>query len=248
MIIEVKKLQKKFGDNEVLKGIDLSVERGEVICLIGSSGSGKSSLLRTITGLETVDAGEIWVEGVPVHEPKRTSEVHKHVGMVYQQFNLFPHLTALENVSLALRRVKKMSKRDAEEAAMTSITRVGLAEKAKQYPSQLSGGQQQRIAIARAIAMEPKVMLFDEATSALDPELVGEVTRVMKQLAADGMTMMVVTHEMGFARDTADRVMFLDSGVIVEEGTPEKIFTAPEHERTRRFLKRVLGDDERDGE
>jgi polar amino acid transport system ATP-binding protein len=240
MIIEAKDVRKSFGDLEVLKGIDLSVARGEVIVIIGASGSGKSTLLRTVNNLETVDSGEIWVAGVPVHDPRRAHEVHRDVGMVYQQFNLFPHLTALQNTTLALRKVKRMSKVDAEALAMEKLQRVGLVEKAKSYPQQLSGGQQQRVAIARALAMEPKVMLFDEATSALDPELVGEVTNVMRELATEGMTMMVVTHEMGFARDTADRVIYVSDGCILEEGVPEQIFTAPQNERTQQFLQRVL--------
>ncbi|RNE67226.1 amino acid ABC transporter ATP-binding protein [Cryobacterium tepidiphilum] len=240
MIVDVKDVRKSFGDVEVLKGIDLSVEKGEVIVIIGASGSGKSTLLRTINNLETIDSGEIWVDGTAVHDPKAAHNVHRDVGMVFQQFNLFPHLTALKNVTLALRRVKRMSKDEAEKVAMEALAKVGLAEKAGNYPQQLSGGQQQRVAIARALAMAPKIMLFDEATSALDPELVGEVTKVMRDLAQEGMTMLVVTHEMGFARDTADRVLFVDSGVIVEQGAPEQIFTAPSNPRTQQFLHRVL--------
>jgi polar amino acid transport system ATP-binding protein len=240
VIIDVKNVHKRFGDHEVLRGIDLTVQQGEVVVIIGASGSGKSTLLRTINNLESIDSGEIWVSGIPVHEPKQADQVHRHIGMVFQQFNLFPHLTALGNATLALRKVKKLPKKDAEARALESLARVGLAEKAKSYPAQLSGGQQQRVAIARALAMEPKIMLFDEATSALDPELVGEVTTVMRTLAAEGMTMMVVTHEMGFARDTADRVVFVSEGSILEEGPPERIFSAPTHERTKQFLHRTL--------
>jgi polar amino acid transport system ATP-binding protein len=240
MIIDVKQVRKSFAGTEVLRGVDLAVDKGEAVVVIGASGSGKSTLLRTINNLESIDAGEIWVDGVPVHEPHSAHLVHRHVGMVFQQFNLFPHLTALKNVTLALRRVKKLRTPEADELGMAALQRVGLGEKAKSYPSQLSGGQQQRIAIGRAIAMEPAVMLFDEATSALDPELVGEVTRVMRQLAEEGMTMLVVTHEMGFARETADRVVFVDGGVVVEDAPPEQIFTHPQHARTRRFLQRTL--------
>lgn len=240
MIIEAKDVRKSFGDVEVLRGVNLQVQKGEVIVIIGASGSGKSTLLRTINNLETIDSGEIWVSGVPVHDPKVAHTVHRDVGMVFQQFNLFPHLTALENATLALKRVKKMSPSDAKARAMEALDRVGLAEKSGFYPQQLSGGQQQRVAIARALSMDPKIMLFDEATSALDPELVGEVTAVMRELAAEGMTMLVVTHEMGFARETADRVLFVSAGSILEEGTPDQIFSAPENPRTQQFLQRVL--------
>jgi polar amino acid transport system ATP-binding protein len=240
MIVQVTDVRKRFGDNEVLRGVSVSVEVGEVIAIIGASGSGKSTLLRVINGLETVDSGDIVVNGVEVHDRRAAHEVHQYVGMVFQQFNLFPHLTALDNAALALRKVKKMKREHAREVAMVSLERVGLAEKALAYPQQLSGGQQQRVAIARALAMQPQVMLFDEATSALDPELVGEVTKVMRGLAAEGMTMLVVTHEMGFARDTADRVLYFDNGVIGEEGTAEQIFTSPTNPRLRQFLSRVL--------
>jgi len=240
VIIDVKDVHKRFGNHEVLRGVDLTVQQGEVVVIIGASGSGKSTLLRTINNLESIDSGEIWVSGIPVHEPKQADHVHRHIGMVFQQFNLFPHLTALGNATLALRKVKKLPKKDAEARALESLVKVGLAEKANSYPAQLSGGQQQRVAIARALAMEPKIMLFDEATSALDPELVGEVTTVMRKLADEGMTMMVVTHEMGFARDTADRVVFVGDGSILEEGPPERIFSAPTHERTKQFLHRTL--------
>jgi polar amino acid transport system ATP-binding protein len=241
VIITVKDIHKSFGDNEVLKGIDLAVSKGEVIAIIGASGSGKSTLLRAINSLESIDAGEIWVSGVPVHDRKRAHEVHTKVGMVFQQFNLFPHLTVLQNTTLALRKSRKMTTEAATERARIVLDRVGLLWKESSYPVQLSGGQQQRVAIARALAMEPEVMLFDEATSALDPELVGEVLAVMKGLATEGMTMLVVTHEMGFARDVADRVLFVSEGRILEEGPPQQIFTQPAHERTRQFLARALG-------
>ncbi|PFG29914.1 amino acid ABC transporter ATP-binding protein [Paramicrobacterium agarici] len=240
MIVDVKDVHKRFGDNEVLRGVSVSVEAGEVIAIIGASGSGKSTLLRTINGLETVDSGEIAVNGVRVHERKTAREVHQYVGMVFQQFNLFPHLSALDNATLALRKVKRMKREQAREVARSALERVGLADKASAYPQQLSGGQQQRVAIARALSMQPQVMLFDEATSALDPELVGEVTKVMRELAEEGMTMLVVTHEMGFARETADRILYFDSGVIGEEGSPEQIFTDPKNPRLRQFLHRVL--------
>ncbi|WP_337458874.1 amino acid ABC transporter ATP-binding protein [Microbacterium sp. KHB019] len=240
MIVDVSDVRKRFGDNEVLRGVSVSVEAGEVIAIIGASGSGKSTLLRAINGLETVDSGEIVVNGVQVHDRKSAHDVHKYVGMVFQQFNLFPHLNAVDNAALALRKVKKMKRDQAREVAMTALERVGLAEKAQSYPQQLSGGQQQRVAIARALAMQPQVMLFDEATSALDPELVGEVTKVMRGLASEGMTMLVVTHEMGFARETADRVLYFDGGVIGEEGPPEQIFSSPTNPRLRQFLSRVL--------
>jgi polar amino acid transport system ATP-binding protein len=240
MIIDVKDVHKSFGETEVLRGIDLTVDKGEVIVIIGASGSGKSTLLRTINGLETIDSGEIWVAGVPVHDPKAAHNVHRDVGMIFQQFNLFPHLNALENAMLALRKVKKMPKDDARQVALDALQRVGLAEKALSYPQQLSGGQQQRVAIARGLAMAPEIMLFDEATSALDPELVGEVTKVMHGLADDGMTMLVVTHEMGFAKETADRVLFVSDGLILEQGPPSQIFSAPENPRTQQFLHRIL--------
>jgi polar amino acid transport system ATP-binding protein len=211
-----------------------------VLVLIGASGSGKSTVLRIMSGLETADAGEVWVNQVPLHDARRAKEIRGHVGMVFQQFNLFPHKSALGNVTLALIKARKMSAADAKKRAMDALDRVGLADRAEHYPSQLSGGQQQRVAIARALAVEPGIMFFDEATSALDPELVGEVTEVMRGLARDGMTMVVVTHEMGFARKTADRVVFMDKGVIAEQGVPEQIFVSPQNERTRQFLHRVL--------
>ncbi len=240
MIIEMKGVHKRFDTLEVLKGIDLAVEKGEVLIIIGASGSGKSTMLRVINNLEDIQAGEVWVCGIPVHDRKQADAVHQRVGMVFQQFNLFPHLTAEKNVTLALRRVKKLPADEAHARAVASLSRVGLADKADAYPSALSGGQQQRVAIARALAMEPEIMLFDEATSALDPELVGEVTGVMRELASEGMTMLVVTHEMGFARDVGDRVVFVDEGMIAEQGPPSAIFTAPTNPRTQQFLARVL--------
>jgi polar amino acid transport system ATP-binding protein len=233
-------VSKSFGATQVLKEINLDVRPGEVLVLIGASGSGKSTVLRIMSGLETADAGEVWVNEVPLHDARRAKEIRGHVGMVFQQFNLFPHKTALGNVTLALIKARKMSQTDARKRAIDALDRVGLADRADHYPSQLSGGQQQRVAIARALAVEPGIMFFDEATSALDPELVGEVTEVMRGLARDGMTMVVVTHEMGFARKTADRVVFMDKGVIAEQGAPEDIFVNPQNERTRQFLHRVL--------
>lgn len=239
-IINLAGVSKSFGATQVLKEINLDVRPGEVLVLIGASGSGKSTVLRIMSGLETADAGEVWVNEVPLHDARRAREIRGHVGMVFQQFNLFPHKTALGNVTLALIKARKMSPADARKRAMDALDRVGLADRAEHYPSQLSGGQQQRVAIARALAVEPGIMFFDEATSALDPELVGEVTEVMRGLARDGMTMVVVTHEMGFARKTADRVVFMDKGVIAEQGAPEQIFVSPQNERTRQFLHRVL--------
>ncbi|AFT88979.1 amino acid ABC transporter ATP-binding protein [Paraburkholderia phenoliruptrix] len=239
-IIKLTRVGKSFGATQVLKEIDLDVRPGEVLVLIGASGSGKSTVLRIMSGLETADAGEVWVNDVPLHDARRAKEIRGHVGMVFQQFNLFPHKTALGNVTLALIKARKMSAADARKRGMEALDRVGLADRAEHYPSQLSGGQQQRVAIARALAVEPGIMFFDEATSALDPELVGEVTEVMRGLARDGMTMVVVTHEMGFARKTADRVVFMDKGVIAEQGAPEQIFVNPQNERTRQFLHRVL--------
>ena len=238
-IINLSGVSKSFGATQVLKEINLDVRPGEVLVLIGASGSGKSTVLRIMSGLETADAGEVWVNEVPLHDARRAKEIRGHVGMVFQQFNLFPHKTALGNVTLALIKARKMSPADARKRAMDALERVGLADRADHYPSQLSGGQQQRVAIARALAVEPGIMFFDEATSALDPELVGEVTEVMRWLARDGMTMVVVTHEMGFARKTADRVVFMDKGVIAEQGAPEDIFVNPQNERTRQFVHRV---------
>ncbi|MPW23418.1 ATP-binding cassette domain-containing protein [Paraburkholderia sp. CNPSo 3157] len=239
-VINLNGVSKSFGATKVLKEINLEVRPGEVLVLIGASGSGKSTVLRIMAGLETADSGEVWVNEVPLHEVRRAKEIRGHVGMVFQQFNLFPHKTALGNVTLALIKARKMSPADARKRAMDVLDRVGLADRAEHYPSQLSGGQQQRVAIARALAVEPGIMFFDEATSALDPELVGEVTEVMRGLARDGMTMVVVTHEMGFARKTADRVVFMDKGVIAEQGVPEQIFVTPQNERTKQFLHRVL--------
>ena len=239
-IINLSGVTKSFGTTQVLKQITLDVRQGEVLVLIGASGSGKSTVLRIMSGLETADAGEVWVNEVPLHNARRAREIRGHVGMVFQQFNLFPHKNALGNVSLALIKARKMNPADARKRAMEALDRVGLADRADHYPSQLSGGQQQRVAIARALAVEPGIMFFDEATSALDPELVGEVTEVMRGLARDGMTMVVVTHEMGFARKTADRVVFMDKGVIAEQGAPEQIFVNPQNERTQQFLHRVL--------
>ncbi|WP_436207617.1 amino acid ABC transporter ATP-binding protein [Caballeronia sp. LjRoot31] len=239
-IINLSGVTKSFGATQVLKQINLEVRQGEVLVLIGASGSGKSTVLRIMSGLETADAGEVWVNEVPLHDARRAREIRGHVGMVFQQFNLFPHKNALGNVSLALIKARKMNPADARKRAMDALDRVGLADRADHYPSQLSGGQQQRVAIARALAVEPGIMFFDEATSALDPELVGEVTEVMRGLARDGMTMVVVTHEMGFARKTADRVVFMDKGVIAEQGAPEQIFVNPQNERTQQFLHRVL--------
>ncbi len=239
-VINLTQVSKSFGSTQVLKSIDLDVRAGEVLVLIGASGSGKSTVLRIMSGLETADSGEVWVNDVPLHESRRAREIRGHVGMVFQQFNLFPHKTALGNVTLALIKARKMTPADARKRAMEALDRVGLADRAEHYPSQLSGGQQQRVAIARALAVEPSIMFFDEATSALDPELVGEVTEVMRGLARDGMTMVVVTHEMGFARKTADRVVFMDKGLVAEQGSPEHIFANPQNERTKQFLQRVL--------
>lgn len=238
--ITLSRITKSFGATQVLKEISLDVSPGEVLVLIGASGSGKSTVLRIMSGLETADGGEIWVNEVPLHDRKRSREICGHVGMVFQQFNLFPHKTALGNVTLALIKAQKLSEAEANKRGMAALTRVGLAERAHHYPAQLSGGQQQRVAIARALAVEPKIMFFDEATSALDPELVGEVMEVMRSLAREGMTMVVVTHEMGFARKTADRVVFMDQGVIAEQGSPEQIFVHPQNPRTQQFLSRVL--------
>jgi polar amino acid transport system ATP-binding protein len=242
---------KRFGRLEVLTGIDLEVQPGEVMCIIGPSGSGKSTFLRCINHLEKVDAGRLYVDGELVgykqkgdrlFELRENEVAHKRreIGMVFQRFNLFPHMTALENVTEAPIQVKGTSKAAARERAMALLEQVGLADKAASYPRQLSGGQQQRVAIARALAMEPKLMLFDEPTSALDPELVGDVLEVMRQLAADGMTMVVVTHEMEFAREVADTVVFMDGGVVVEAGAPDDVIRSPRHERTQAFLSRVL--------
>lgn len=240
-MITIEKLHKSFGDLEVLTGIDLQVAAHEAVCVIGPSGSGKSTLLRCVNGLETISSGTITVDGIDIGASKNNlATVRSEVGMVFQQFNLFPHMTVLDNITMAPMRVRKLSKADAVARAEKLLARVGLAEKRDAYPAQLSGGQQQRVAIARALAMEPKVMLFDEPTSALDPEIVGEVLEVMRSLAEEGMTMMVVTHEMGFAREVSDRVVFMDKGQIVEMGKPTEIFSNPQHERTQNFLNKVL--------
>ncbi len=239
--ISVKNLKKNFGQLEVLKGISLEVAEGEVVCLIGPSGSGKSTFLRCLNRLEKITAGEVTVDGHPISDLNvNINRVRENIGMVFQHFNLFPHLTVRENITLAPVELKKMDKAAASQKAEALLERVGLGDKADTYPGQLSGGQKQRVAIARALAMNPDIMLFDEPTSALDPEMVGEVLEVMKQLASDGMTMVVVTHEMGFAREVADRVIFMDEGFIVEEGTPEEIFGNPKEERTISFLNKVL--------
>lgn len=233
-------LEKKFGDVEVLKGISLMIEEGEVVCIIGPSGSGKSTFLRCLNLLETPTRGRMYYSGSILDADLDRKKLRREVGMVFQKFNLFPMFTVLKNITYAPVHVNKMNKEAAEELAMDLLNRVGLGDKAHVYPSTLSGGQQQRVAIARALAMKPRMLLFDEPTSALDPELVGDVLEVMKQLAAEGMTMVVVTHEMGFARDVADRVIFMDKGYIAEEGPPEKIFNHPEKQRTQEFLARVL--------
>lgn len=240
-MITIEKLHKSFGDLEVLTGIDLEVAAHETVCVIGPSGSGKSTLLRCVNGLESISSGVITVDGIDIGASKNNLvAVRSEVGMVFQQFNLFPHMTALDNITMAPMRVRKLSKADAILRAEKLLARVGLPEKRDAYPAQLSGGQQQRVAIARALAMEPKVMLFDEPTSALDPEIVGEVLDTMRSLADEGMTMMVVTHEMGFAREVSDRVIFMDKGQIVETGTPAEVFGAPQHKRTQDFLNKVL--------
>ena len=238
-MIEVKGLKKSFGDLEVLKGIDQNIEKGEVLCIIGPSGSGKSTMLRCINRLEEPTAGEIWIDGEMITD-KNIDSMRTKMGMVFQQFNLFPHMSVLENLTCGPVNVKKEDEKTAEERAMKLLERVGLAEKSGQYPRNLSGGQQQRVAIARALTMEPEVMLFDEPTSALDPEMVGEVLDVMKSLAAEGMTMIVVTHEMGFAREVADKVIFMDGGYIVEQGTPAEVLNNPQMDRTKDFLSKVL--------
>ncbi|MGV8935752.1 MAG: amino acid ABC transporter ATP-binding protein [Allorhizobium sp.] len=240
-LITISNLNKSYGIFQVLHGIDLSIAEGEVVCVIGPSGSGKSTLIRCINLLEGFSSeGSITVDGIPVARDRNLSKVRAEVGMVFQSFNLFPHLTVLKNVMIAPMRVRGTSAPDAERKARELLARVGIAEQAEKYPGKLSGGQQQRVAIARALAMEPKVLLFDEPTSSLDPEMVGEVLDVMKSLAGTGVTMVVVTHEMGFARQVADRVLFMDAGRIVEAGTPAEIFDTPRHERTRSFLRAVL--------
>jgi polar amino acid transport system ATP-binding protein len=250
-MVEADRVSKSFGSNHVLKSISLTVAKGEVLCIVGPSGSGKSTFLRCINHLETVDAGRLRVDGVLVgyrergdklHElhPKEAARQRRDIGMVFQRFNLFPHMTALENVIEAPIRVNGVAKADAVARAQGLLAQVGLADKAGSYPAHLSGGQQQRVAIARALAMEPKLMLFDEPTSALDPELVGDVLDVMKGLASQGMTMIVVTHEMGFAREVADSLVFMDDGVVVESGNPREVLANPRHDRTKAFLSKVL--------
>ncbi|MGQ8775113.1 amino acid ABC transporter ATP-binding protein [Serratia sp. NA_112.1] len=240
-MIRVHNLQKQFGESHVLRGISCEIAANEVVCVIGPSGSGKSTFLRCINALETLSGGEILVNGFAIHSQKTDiNKMRESVGMVFQRFNLFPHMTVLENIIMAPMGVKKLSRGDAILRAEALLRKVGLLDKIDAYPSSLSGGQQQRVAIARALAMEPKIMLFDEPTSALDPELVGEVLAVMKSLAHEGMTMVVVTHEMGFAREVADRVLFIDQGIIQEEGTPQQIFSNPANPRTQAFLSKVL--------
>ena len=239
--ISVHNLKKNIGKLEVLKDISIEIREGEVVCMIGPSGSGKSTFLRCLNRLEKITSGHVVVDGHPMSDPNTNiNKVRENIGMVFQHFNLFPHLTVRENITLAPTELKIMGKEEAGKKALELLARVGLADKAEAYPGQLSGGQKQRVAIARSLAMNPDIMLFDEPTSALDPEMVGEVLEVMKQLAADGMTMVVVTHEMGFAREVADRVVFMDDGYIVEEGTPEEVFGNPREERTRSFLDKVL--------
>ena len=234
-------VHKSFGDNEVLKGIDVVVEPHEVVCLIGASGSGKSTLLKCINLIESIDSGRIFVEGEEITARSvDVNRVRRRIGIVFQAFNLFPHMTVLQNVTLAPREVLKMDSGSASKRALSLLERFGLLDKRDEYPDRLSGGQQQRVAIVRALAMRPNLMLFDEVTSALDPELVAEVLSVIKELADEGMTMLIATHEMGFARDIANRVCFLDEGRILEQGPPERIFTSPEHPRTRQFLQRII--------
>ena len=238
-MIEVKNLKKSFGDLHVLKGIDQTVNDGEVLCIVGPSGSGKSTMLRCINRLEEPSSGEIYIDGELITE-KNIDQVRTKMGMVFQSFNLFPHKSVIENLTLGPLNVKGVKEEEAREKGMKLLERVGLAEKAEEYPRMLSGGQQQRVAIARALAMDPEVMLFDEPTSALDPEMVGEVLDVMKDLAREGMTMVVVTHEMGFAKEVADKVIFMDDGYIVEEGSPKAVLENPQMERTKDFLSKVL--------
>lgn len=240
-IIEVKGLKKSFGDNEVLKGIDLRVEQGEVVCIIGPSGSGKSTLLRCLNRLEEINGGSVVVKDTDISKADvNINKARENIGMVFQHFNLFPHLTVLENITLAPVKLSKLKQADAKAKALDLLNKVGLDDKADAYPASLSGGQKQRVAIARALAMDPDIMLFDEPTSALDPEMVGEVLGVMKNLAQEGMTMVVVTHEMGFAREMGDRVVFMDGGYVVESDLPSKIFDNPQEERTQNFLSKIL--------
>ena len=240
-MIEVKNLEKSFGKNHVLRGINETINEGEVVCIIGPSGSGKSTFLRCLNLLEQPTSGEVIVDGEKINAPDRDiDKIREKLGMVFQNFNLFPHMSVLDNITMAPIKVKGQARGEAEAEARRLLDVVGLLDKAEAYPSSLSGGQKQRVAIARALAMKPEIMLFDEPTSALDPEMVGEVLAVMKQLAEDGMTMVIVTHEMGFAREVADRVLFIDGGVVLEQGTPEEIFGNPQNERTQTFLSMVL--------
>jgi ABC-type polar amino acid transport system ATPase subunit len=239
-VIKLKDIHKWFGANEVLKGVSLEVAEGQVVVILGPSGSGKSTLLRCINGLESLDGGSVEVGGIALKGRASLHQIRQKTGMVFQQFNLFPHKTVLENITLAATHVKKLPVAQARTEAMALLEKVGLPEKAGEYPSKLSGGQQQRVAIARALAMNPEVMLFDEPTSALDPELISEVLDVMKALAGDGMTMVIVTHEMGFAREVADKVVFMDNGLIIDEAPTQQFFDAPGHERTRQFFSKIL--------
>ena len=239
-MIKLENVHKSFGKNEVLKGIDLHIEKGQVVVIIGPSGSGKSTVLRTMNYLEEPTSGKVIVDGMDLSDKSKLNEVRAEVGMVFQNFNLFPHMTVMENLTLAPTKVRKTSSDEAKKIGQALLDRVGLGDKANAYPDSLSGGQKQRVAIARALAMKPKVMLFDEPTSALDPEMVREVLDVMKSLAEEGMTMVIVTHEMGFAKEVADRVLFVDGGLILEDDTPEKVFDAPTNERTKLFLSKIL--------
>ncbi|SEJ01183.1 amino acid ABC transporter ATP-binding protein, PAAT family (TC 3.A.1.3.-) [Bhargavaea ginsengi] len=240
-MIQVNNLKKSFGDLEVIKDMSTAVEPSEVVCVIGPSGSGKSTFLRCLNRLEEISGGHVYIDGVDITDPKNNiNQIRQNVGMVFQHFNLFPHMTVLDNLTLAPVKTGKLKPEAAEKKALVLLDKVGLAAKAKAYPGELSGGQKQRVAIARALAMDPKVMLFDEPTSALDPEVVGDVLGVMKDLAKEGMTMIVVTHEMGFAAEVADRVLFIDGGYIVEENVPKELFGNPQHERTKAFLSKVL--------
>ena len=241
-MIKLENVHKSFGKNEVLKGINLHIKQGQVVVIIGPSGSGKSTVLRTMNYLEEPTSGKVIVDGMDLSDKKKLNDVRAEVGMVFQNFNLFPHMTVMENLTLAQTKVRKTSMEEAKKIGQALLDRVGLADKANAYPDSLSGGQKQRVAIARALAMKPKVMLFDEPTSALDPEMVSEVLDVMKSLAEEGMTMVIVTHEMGFAKKVADRVLFVDGGLILEDNTPERVFDAPTNERSKSFLDKILLD------
>ena len=241
-MIKLENVHKSFGKNEVLKGINLHIKQGQVVVIIGPSGSGKSTVLRTMNYLEEPTSGKVIVDGMDLSDKKKLNDVRAEVGMVFQNFNLFPHMTVMENLTLAQTKVRKTSMEEAKKIGQALLDRVGLADKANAYPDSLSGGQKQRVAIARALAMKPKVILFDEPTSALDPEMVSEVLDVMKSLAEEGMTMVIVTHEMGFAKKVADRVLFVDGGLILEDNTPERVFDAPTNERTKSFLDKILLD------